>query len=120
MKDLDPLAFTVELGQFYEKSKTAGTVSVTMKRMTAPRLVKASKVKKAMPKGGDAVVENATESDVQYPCLVRAVYKKNKISTIIAPDDFDRFQNAYSTIIRAYMDSLKKKDRSKKVKKASK
>ncbi|KAG1087241.1 hypothetical protein G6F42_020680 [Rhizopus arrhizus] len=114
MKELDPLAFTVELGQFYEKSKTAGNVSVTMKRMTANRLIKTSKVKKEMPKGGSAVVANAEAEDVQYPCLVRAVYKKNKISTIIAPDDFDRFQNAYSTIIRAYMDTLKKKDRSKK------
>lgn len=56
---------------------------LTLLIVTAPRLVKASKVKKAMPKGGDAVVENATESDVQYPCLVRAVYKKNKISTIV-------------------------------------
>ncbi|KAI8334475.1 signal recognition particle, SRP9/SRP14 subunit [Blakeslea trispora] len=118
MKDLDPLTFTVELGQFYEKSKTAGTVAVTMKRMTETRLLKASKVKKEMPKGGAAVIENKDET--QYPCLVRAVYRKNKISTIIAPEDFDRFQNAYSTIIRAYMDTLKKKDRSKKVKKASK
>ncbi|KAG2233906.1 signal recognition particle, SRP9/SRP14 subunit [Thamnidium elegans] len=127
MKDLDVLAFTVELGEFYEKSKTAGTVSVTMKRMTAPRLVMTSKVKKVMPKGGELVVENPTRDDVKYPCLVRAVYRKQKISTIVqynfilvSPDDFDRFQNAYSTIIRAYMDSLKKKDRSKKAKKVSK
>ncbi|GAA5800356.1 hypothetical protein HPULCUR_005784 [Helicostylum pulchrum] len=70
----------------------------------------ASKVKKVMPKGGELVVENPKRDDVQYPCLVRAV----------SPDDFDRFQNAYSTIIRAYMDSLKKKDRSKKAKKVSK
>ncbi|KAI9364291.1 signal recognition particle, SRP9/SRP14 subunit [Pilaira anomala] len=120
MKDLDILAFTVELGQFYEKSKTAGTVAVTMKRMTGPRLVMVSKVKKALPKGGEAVVSAPKKDDVQYPCLVRAVYKKQKISTIVAPEDFDRFQNAYSTIIRAYMDSLKKKDRSKKVKKVTK
>ncbi|KAI8644611.1 signal recognition particle, SRP9/SRP14 subunit [Parasitella parasitica] len=120
MKDLDPLAFTVELGQFYEKSKTAGTVSVTIKRMTAAKLIKASKIKKEMPKGGSAVVANTENDTVEYPCLVRAVYKKNKISTIIAPDDFDKFQNAYSTIIRAYMDSLKKKDRSKKLKKVAK
>ncbi|KAI8092248.1 signal recognition particle, SRP9/SRP14 subunit [Gilbertella persicaria] len=121
MKDLDLLAFTVELGQLYEKSKTAGTVSVTMKRMTGKRLIKASKVKKEMPKGGAAVVNSTEEKDaIEYPCLVRAVYKKNKISTIIAPEDFDRFQNAYGTIIRAYMDTLKKKDRSKKVKKVNK
>ncbi|KAG1170686.1 hypothetical protein G6F70_007548 [Rhizopus microsporus] len=114
MKELDPLTFTVELGQFYEKAKTAGNVSVTMKRMTAKRLIRASKVKKEMPKGGDAVVNNSNNSDVQYPCLVRAVYKNQKISTIVAPEDFQKFQNAYGTVLRAYMDTLKKKDRSKK------
>ncbi|KAI9273755.1 hypothetical protein BY458DRAFT_155134 [Sporodiniella umbellata] len=89
-----------------------------MKRMTAARLLKASKVKKEMPKGGDAVIQG--KEDVQYPCLVRASYKNKKISTIVAPKDSARFQNAYSTVIRAYMDTLKKKDRSKKIKKASK
>ncbi|KAG1151900.1 hypothetical protein G6F37_004218 [Rhizopus arrhizus] len=119
MRELDPLAFTVELGQFYEKSKTTGNVSVTMKRMTATRLIKASKIKKEMPKGGDAVVNNDSQ-DIQYPCLVRATFKNQKISTIVAPEDITKFQNAYSTVIRAYMDTLKKKDRSKKVKKTSK
>lgn len=51
--------------------------------MTATRLVMASKVKKVMPKGGELVVENPKRDDVQYPCLVRAVYKKHKISTIV-------------------------------------
>lgn len=51
--------------------------------VTAPRLVMANKVKKVMPKGGDVVVQSTPESDVQYPCLVRAIYKKNKISTIV-------------------------------------
>lgn len=37
-----------------------------------------------MPKGGSAVVANAEADEVQYPCLVRAVYKKNKISTIVS------------------------------------
>ncbi|RCH79145.1 RNA-binding signal recognition particle subunit srp14 [Rhizopus stolonifer] len=72
-----------------------------------------------MPKGGEAVV-NKTEEKVEYPCLVRATFKKQKISTIVAPNDMSKFQNAYSTVLRAYMDTLKKKDRSKKVKKATK
>ncbi|KAI8973566.1 signal recognition particle, SRP9/SRP14 subunit [Mycotypha africana] len=118
MKEVDPITFTVELGHLYEKSLTSGTVSVTMKRMTVDRLIKASKVKKEMPKGGQEVVDNKDKKDtIQYPCIVRAVYKKVKISTIVAPADFDRFQNAYSTVIRAYMDTLKKKERAKKVKK---
>jgi hypothetical protein len=51
--------------------------------VTTSRLLQASKVKKAMPKGGDAVVQSTEKDDVQYPCLVRATYKKNKISTIV-------------------------------------
>jgi signal recognition particle subunit SRP14 len=50
--------------------------------VTAQRLIKASKVKKEMPKGGSAVVQS-TQDDVQYPVIVRAVYKNNKISTIV-------------------------------------
>lgn len=37
-----------------------------------------------MPKGGSAVVANAEKDDVSYPCLVRAVFKKHKISTIVS------------------------------------
>lgn len=55
---------------------------LTLYIVTEKRLLKASKVKKAMPKGGDAVVNNKSD-DVQYPCIVRAVYRKNKISTIV-------------------------------------
>ncbi|KAI8978369.1 signal recognition particle, SRP14 subunit [Pilobolus umbonatus] len=112
--------FTVELGQFYEKSKTTGMVSVTMKRMTADRLKRAAKVKKVMPKGGETVVENPTSTDIQYPIIYRATYKKSKISTIVSPDEMEKFQHAYATVIRAYMDTLKKKERAKKVKKVTK
>ncbi|KAI7858874.1 signal recognition particle, SRP9/SRP14 subunit [Circinella umbellata] len=116
MKELDPTAFTVELGRFYEKSRVNGTVSVTMKRMTERRLYKASRVKKEIPKGGEAILDKnrMKDDDIEYPCLVRATYKDKKISTIVAPNELDRFQNAYSTVIRAYMDSLKKKERTRK------
>ncbi|SAM07843.1 hypothetical protein [Absidia glauca] len=114
MKDVDPVAFTVELGRLYELSKTSGNVSVTMKRMTRHRLLKLQKVKKCLPKGGDAVVQGGLD---EYPTLVRATYKDTKISTIVSPDEFNKFQTSYGTVIRAYMDTLKKKERSKKVKK---
>jgi signal recognition particle subunit SRP14 len=52
--------------------------------VTATRLVKASKVKKEMPKGGSAVIANSEKDNVNYPCLVRAVFKKHKISTIVS------------------------------------
>ncbi|KAI8343303.1 signal recognition particle, SRP9/SRP14 subunit [Chlamydoabsidia padenii] len=117
MKDVDPVAFTVELGKLYELSKTSGNVSVTMKRMTSHRLKLSQKVKKTLPKGGDLVIEGKSD---EYPTLVRATYKDTKISTIVSPDDFNKFQASYGTVIRAYMDTLKKKERNKKVKKVKK
>ncbi|CAO3597414.1 unnamed protein product [Absidia cylindrospora] len=85
-----------------------------MKRMNARRLALAQKVKKTLPKGGELVVEGKSD---RYPTIVRATYKDTKISTIVTPDDFNKFQSSYGTVIRAYMDTLKKKERSKKVKK---
>ncbi|KAI8138787.1 signal recognition particle, SRP9/SRP14 subunit [Fennellomyces sp. T-0311] len=116
MKELDPSAFTVELGRFYQRSKSNGTVSVTMKRMTERRLYKLSRVIKEVPKGGEAILdkEQMKDDDVEYPCLVRAQYKKDKISTIVTPSELDKFHNDYSNIIKAYMDSLKKKERTRK------
>ncbi|KAG0176486.1 RNA-binding signal recognition particle subunit srp14 [Apophysomyces sp. BC1034] len=77
----------------------------------------ASKIKKEIPKGGEeAIKSDVPADDVRYPCLVRAAYKNKKISTMVAPDDFNKFQTAYGTIIKAYMDSLKKKERTKKSK----
>ncbi|CAO3643686.1 unnamed protein product [Cunninghamella echinulata] len=70
-------------------------------------------VTKSLPKGGEAVINN--ESD-EYPTLVRATYKDTRISTIVSPEDFNKFQNSYATVIRAYMDNLKKKERNKKAK----
>ncbi|KAI8381555.1 signal recognition particle, SRP14 subunit [Radiomyces spectabilis] len=117
MKELDPVTFTVELGRFYEATRGSGAVSVTMKRMTAHRLTRAKKISKMVPKSADKVLETKVDEDVQYPTLVRATYKDKKISTMVSPDDFEKFQNAYSTVIRAYMDALKKKTRTKKAKK---
>ncbi|CAO3612507.1 unnamed protein product [Cunninghamella blakesleeana] len=115
MKELDPVAFTVELGKMYELSKKKGKVSVTMKRMNARRLLHVKQVTKSLPKGGEQVINNESE---EYPTLVRATYKDSRISTIVSPEEFNKFQNSYATVIRAYMDNLKKKERNKKAKNA--
>ncbi|KAI9305202.1 signal recognition particle, SRP14 subunit [Cunninghamella echinulata] len=113
MKEVDPVAFTVELGKMYELSKKKGNVSVTMKRMNSLRLKHLRSVTKSLPKGGEAVINK--ESD-EYPTLVRATYKDTRISTIVSPEEFNKFQTSYATVIRAYMDNLKKKERNKKAK----
>jgi hypothetical protein len=49
--------------------------------VTRHRLLKLQKVKKSLPKGGDAVVQGGLD---EYPTLVRATYKDTKISTIVS------------------------------------
>ncbi|TPX63134.1 hypothetical protein SpCBS45565_g06853 [Spizellomyces sp. 'palustris'] len=58
-----------------------------------------------------------SDPETEYRCLVRAVGGSTKISTLVNPQDTDRFHDAYTNIIRLHMDSLKKKERTKKVKK---
>lgn len=94
--------------------------------VTAKRIKKAHAVKKTVPRGGEALLEQhklqkenkdamqVDEDDTTtYPCLVRAKFKDTTLSTTVAPEDFLQFQESYRTVVIAYMNSLKKKDRKK-------
>ncbi|XP_016329566.1 signal recognition particle 14 kDa protein [Sinocyclocheilus anshuiensis] len=50
-------------------------------------------------------------------CLLRASDGKNKISTVVNTKEVIKFQMAYSNLLRAHMDGLKKKDKKSKSKK---
>lgn len=80
--------------------------------------------------------------DKEFPCLVRAVSGKKKLTTLVRsrrqlsvcyvtgilmpcsltkqvqPADMDKFLTTYSAISRTHMDSLKKKERVRGAKKA--
>ena len=62
--------------------------------MTERRLFKASRVKKEIPKGGEAILDKnrMEDDDTEYPCLVRATYKDKKISTIVSYSLMIRFE----------------------------
>lgn len=145
----------MELGQFYQRSRESGTVLVTMKRskprhatdgendfLLTKKSVNEERVKKLAHVKKTSVEKyikpSSSKDDTRYPCIVRAEYKGEKISTLVSGniksgkkavrltcskvsvDEFDRFQSAYSTVVRAYMDSLKKRERkSKKAKKTA-
>ena len=49
----------------------------------------------------------------EYMCLMRAVYKNEKISTIVHAKDVNKYQLAYCNLLKSNMDGLK---RQKKVK----
>ncbi|KAG2189236.1 hypothetical protein INT44_004378 [Umbelopsis vinacea] len=114
MKELDPIPFTVELGQFYQRAKTSGTVNVTMKRLTREPSQGQRKRKLEDTTMAEAT-ETTADDDKEYVCLIRATFKNENISTRVNGSEYEKFQQAYSNIIKAYMDALKKKDRKAKV-----
>ena len=91
--ELDPFLTS----KLFERTKASGTVFLTMKRTNMkPRSSKAP----------------AKEED--YKCLVRATVGKRTISTVVAGKDHAKFQQSYTTILKARMDGLKKREKQKK------
>ncbi|KAJ7564938.1 hypothetical protein O6H91_02G040500 [Diphasiastrum complanatum] len=64
--------------------------------------------------------ENVVAEPLEYRCLVRATDGKKKFSALLSAKDHQRFQMAYSTVLKAHMDALKKREKKdKKDKKAA-
>lgn len=93
--ELDP--FLTELSKLFERTKASGTVFLTMKRTNMkPRSSK----------------QPSQEED--YKCLVRATVGKRTISTVVSGREHAKFQQSYTTILKARMDGLKKREKQKK------
>lgn len=99
--DADP--FLNELTKLYEGTRESGTVWVTLKRSSLQ-----SKGKRKSNIDGSLVAES------QFRCLVRATDGKKKISTLLSAKDHHRFQMAYATVLKAHMDTLKKREKKEK------
>mmetsp|Transcript_32391 Transcript_32391/g.39213 ORF Transcript_32391/g.39213 Transcript_32391/m.39213 type:complete len:118 (+) Transcript_32391:406-759(+) len=104
MPIIDPDRFLSELHKLYERNKTSGTVYLTMKRTDMKRKFKSKKK------------EDEESENHEYVCLVRATDGKRKISATLTPKDFVRFHQGYSTVLKANLDALKKREREKKKK----
>ncbi|CAI5964208.1 unnamed protein product [Closterium sp. NIES-65] len=67
------------------------------------------------PKGGEKAggddVEEDESSAAEYRCVVRATDGKRKISTLLGPREHAKFQAAYALVLKAHMDSLKRKEK---------
>ncbi|XP_064421095.1 signal recognition particle 14 kDa protein isoform X2 [Latimeria chalumnae] len=85
--------FLTELTRLFQKCRTTGSVYITLKKYDGRT--------KPVPRKG--LPENFEPAD---KCLLRATDGKKKISTV-----------AYSNLLRAHMDGLKKKDKKNKGKK---
>ncbi len=103
---VEPDRFLTEVNKMFEKSKSKGSVWITMKRSDLP-----SKPCKGKRPAGDPA---------SYKCLVRASDGKKKVSTSVAGQQQSRFQQSLMLIIKAHTDALKKREKSRPAKEAAK
>ncbi|XP_060938575.1 signal recognition particle 14 kDa protein [Limanda limanda] len=98
-------AFLTELTRLFQKCRTSGSVVITLKKYDGRT--------KPVPRKGNT--ESFEPADNK--CLIRASEGKKKISTVVSTKEVIKFQMAYSNLLRAHMDGLKKKDKKSKSKK---
>uniref|UniRef100_A0A3Q1HGK8 Signal recognition particle 14 kDa protein n=1 Tax=Anabas testudineus TaxID=64144 RepID=A0A3Q1HGK8_ANATE len=97
-------SFLTELTRLFQKCRTSGSVVITLKKYDGRT--------KPVPRKGHS--ESFEPADNK--CLLRASDGKKKISTVVSALGYLCF-NAYSNLLRAHMDGLKKKDKKSKSKK---
>ncbi|XP_062413202.1 signal recognition particle 14 kDa protein [Pungitius pungitius] len=95
-------SFLTELTRLFQKCRTSGSVVITLKKYDGRT--------KPTPRKGHA----ESFEPVDNKCLVRASDGKKKISTVVTTKEVIKFQMAYSNLLRAHMDGLKKKDKKSK------
>ncbi|XP_065167576.1 signal recognition particle 14 kDa protein [Atheta coriaria] len=89
-------AFLTELTKMFQKSRTTGSVSMTFKRHDGHN--------KPTPRAGRPPLPEPTE----YMCLIRAKSRTKKIATVVHQRDINKFQVAYSSLLKGNLDGLKK------------
>ncbi|KAI0215224.1 Signal recognition particle 14 kDa protein [Lamellibrachia satsuma] len=92
-------AFLSELTRLFQKSKSSGSLNITMKKYDG----------RTKPKPQDGHIPEAAE----HKCLIRATVANKKLSTVVSQRDMNKFQLAYANVLKANMDGLKKKEKTK-------
>lgn len=105
---IDNDAFLTQLTLLFSKNRSSGTVFITMKQYHGETKPKPRKLKSSDPN------PHATG---EPRCLFRATNGKKKLSTVVMHKDVNKFQLAYSSLLKSNIDSLKKTKKTKKSKK---
>ncbi|XP_048191344.1 LOW QUALITY PROTEIN: signal recognition particle 14 kDa protein-like [Perognathus longimembris pacificus] len=96
----------MELTRLFQKCRPLGSVFITLKKYDGRT--------KPIPRKGSVGGLEPTENK----CLLRATDEKKKISTVVSSKEVNKFQmHAYSNLLRANLDGLKKRDKKNKNKK---
>ena len=104
-------AFLLQLAVLFGRTKTQGSVWVTMKQYHGETKPRPRTVKKSQPN---------PFATGEPRCLFRATNGKQKLSTIVMHKDVTRFQMAYAQMLKSNVDNLKKRDKKAKKSKKSK
>ncbi|XP_068107780.1 signal recognition particle 14 kDa protein [Hyperolius riggenbachi] len=107
---LESEQFLTELTRLFQKCRTTGSVFITIKKYDGRT--------KPIPRGHTRGHADGSEP-AENKCLLRATDGKKKISTVVSSKEVNKFQMAYSNLLRANMDGLKKKDKKSKTKKSN-
>ena len=121
--------FLSRLTLMFDQSRNKGHVQLTMKRYDGrtkptprPERLKAPEKGKGAGKGKKHVAQESrlsgSESGSQdhtgeYMCLIRAVCDNKKISCVVRAKDLNKFQLAYSNLLKSHMDGLKRQKKQK-------
>ncbi|CAF1439546.1 unnamed protein product, partial [Didymodactylos carnosus] len=117
--------FLLELTKLFQQQrvKNVGSLLLNMKRYDGRTKPKPRDKKKqqnqqststnaaSSPSTSDSP---ATGAHIEYKCLLHAKFGSKKLSTVVSAKDVNRFQLAYSNLLKANMDTLKKKEKEKK------
>ncbi|XP_049625355.1 signal recognition particle 14 kDa protein-like [Suncus etruscus] len=102
---LESEQFLTELPRLFQKCcRLMGSVFITLKKYDV--------CTKPIPRKRS--MEGFEPAD---KCLLRATDGKRKISTVVSSKEMNKFQMAYSNLLRANMEGLKKRDKKNKRKK---
>ncbi|KAJ8957665.1 hypothetical protein NQ318_017557 [Aromia moschata] len=89
-------SFLSELTKLFQKARQDGSVIMTFKRYDGRD--------RPIPRPGKPPLPEPAE----HMCLVRAKFRSKKISTVIHQKDINKFQVAYSSLLKGNLDGLKK------------
>ncbi|XP_041969150.1 signal recognition particle 14 kDa protein [Aricia agestis] len=93
--------FLSELSKLFQKARSSGSVTMTMKRYDGRT--------KPMPRDGAPLIKNP-----EYKCLLRAQSGSKKISTVVEQRDVEKFTTAYSNLLKTSVNGLKRLKKPKK------
>ena len=120
VKKLKSEDFLSELAKFYSQSKEKYSVYLTIKRLYEEKNKCKKNPAQRKLRLKDRLEQDKT--DKSFNVLVRAKLRKQRIHTIITPDELNRFhKNLTNVLIMNFIkDEKKKKEKKEQVKKMSK